>query len=242
MSNHPLADIEIILYDDDHSTAGAKIRGARPTSEQTPVMRIQYCRRRHFLELAQRLTGDRGTEWKKDCKPCLGPSDISGLLLGNEINILGKKGLTLVLDLLQACQHIEASDPVDLKITALLKASLKKRGSLSSELELRHSTQMPVGIRADDILEETRHLPSVGWCKRYPIPGSSNSFKYMMMLFDGTSLLVDVTANSVLLSLPSGNQITCALSPPNPSERHPQVAKYTRFMADFLSLYDCKEI
>lgn len=208
MSNYPLADIEIILYGDDYSAAGARIRSARSAPEQTPVMRIQYSRRRHFLELAQRLIADRGTEWKKDCKPCLGPSDISGLLLGDEINELGKKGLTLVLDLLQACHHLEVSDPVDLKSTTTLKATIKNRDSLSSKLGQMHSTQAPPTSHADDILEETRHLPSVGWCKRYPILGSSNSFKYMMLLFDGTSLLVDVAAKSVLLSLPTGNQIT----------------------------------
>ena len=208
MSNYPLADIEIILYGDSDSVAGSRNRGARSSSDQTPVMRIQYSRRRHFLELAQRFDGVRGTEWKKDCKPCLGLSDISDLLLGDEMNSLGKKGLALVLDLLQACNHVETSDPVDLENIALLKAPFKKHDSRSSKLGPKHSTWDRLTINAEDILQETRHLPLVGWCKRYPILGSSDSFKYMIMLFDGTSLMVDVSANSVLLSPPTGNQIT----------------------------------
>ena len=208
MSNYPLADIEIILYGDSDSVADSRNRGARSSSDQTPVMRIQYSRRRHFLELAQRFDGVRGTEWKKDCKPCLGLSDISDLLLGDEMNSLGKKGLALVLDLLQACNHVETSDPVDLENIAFLKAPFKKHDSRSSKLGPKHSTWDRLTINAEDILQETRHLPLVGWCKRYPILGSSDSFKYMIMLFDGTSLMVDVSANSVLLSPPTGNQIT----------------------------------
>lgn len=214
MSNSPQADIEIILHEDDAPTPNTNKSSTQSkgnqVKDQSPVMRIQYSRQRQFLEVAERLVGDRGTEWKKCCKPCFCLDDISALLLGDEMNSLARKGLRVLLDLLESCRHLEEPAAVAQERTSLKNLRTQQystaghQDASSSELEQKNVPDAPA-TRLHALLEENRYLSSVGWCKR--ISGSGSS-KYMLMFFDGTSMLVDIAEDSVCFLPRNGNQIT----------------------------------
>lgn len=208
MSNPPPSDIEIILYGEDSSSDKTKARGFK-AKLQAPTMRIQYSRQQHHLEMAQKLTGDRGTEWKKECRTCLDSSDISRILLLNDTNQLARKGLTVLLDFLKTCDQLESPAPADNKRTDLLSLTgVTSVPASKFQPATLLSTPLPFVFDTLSLLEGSRYLESVGWCIRRPgYNVISGSAKYQILFLDGASLVVDLTERVLVFSSLHGDPI-----------------------------------
>jgi hypothetical protein len=208
MSNPPPSDIEIILYGEDVSSDKTKARGFK-AKLQAPTMRIQYSRQQHHLELAQKLTGDRGTEWKKEYRTCLDSSDISRILLLKDTDQLARKGLTVLLDFLKTCDQLESPAPADNKRTDFLSlTSVTSVPALKVQPATVLSTSLPFVFETSSLLEGIRYLESVGWCIRHLGHNAiSGDAKYQILFLDGASLVVDLTEKDLVFSPLHGDPI-----------------------------------
>ena len=209
MSNSPQADVEILLYKDENPSSGGNkldnpLMGTQPKG-QSPTTRIQYSRQRQFVEFAERLISDLGIEWRKLCKPCRCLDDVSALLLGNELNNESKKGLKMLLELLEFCRHIEDLKAVGQQSTSSMILS---QGTFCSQRTGENTSDVLISS-GPALLDNIRFLSSIGWCQRRSAPGTANGNAYMLMFFDGASMLVDTSADTLFFRPVIGCQIMC---------------------------------
>ena len=210
MANGPMGDIELLLNIFSYkNSSGDSLKG----KDTSPSMRIRFSRQQCFVEFAQHVVENRGSEWKKRVKAFTG--DFGLLLLENDLSDLERKALHLLADFLQTCQKLEQLSVLDLPGKVLNSADdcsvLQKRGdcvsvpTLASLKVYKDGTNSRrskygrdhEGHLAKDVLSqptastfETRFIDSAGWCIKRLGKGSSNAV-YNMLFLDGTSVTID---------------------------------------------------
>ncbi|KAG6819485.1 hypothetical protein H0H93_011384 [Arthromyces matolae] len=84
---------------------------------------------------------------------------------------------------------------------------------------------------------QTRFIPSVGWCIRYPSQVSQGG-RYRLMFFDGVALDIDVDEDWVELKRQNGEPIICSV---RECALKPNLGERMKVFEEFVSLFDDEE-
>lgn len=196
MANAPMGDIELLLNLDLFSYNGSTSVGLKG-QDNLPSMRIRYSRQQCFIEFAQHVVENRGSEWKKRVKAFTG--DFCLLLLEDDLSDLERKALHLLVDFLQTCQKLEQLSDLDLTGKVLNLADncsvLPKRDNCASVSTLASVTnskdrEAVVLSQPSGSAFEIRFIPAAGWCiKRFS--KRSSKAVYDMLFLDGATVTID---------------------------------------------------
>jgi hypothetical protein len=222
MANAPMGDIELVLNRDLFSCNSSTSVGLKGKNN-SPSMRIRFSRQQCFVEFAQHVVENRGSEWKKRVKTFTG--DFGLLLLEDDLSDLERKALHLLANFLQICKQLEQLAILDLSgkvLNSTDECSALQRLDDCASVPLKYykdgrDSEQPKyksdheAYIAKDVLSqpttstfEIRFKQSTGWCIKRFSKGSSNAV-YNMLFLDGTTVTIDGT--HVEFTAQSGNNL-----------------------------------